>query len=145
MAKVCFLTPHAKILFDIVPLRIIPPIFFGLICYQMAGLRSESVVFLLKFLLVLVLFNMTAASVCLAISIIFKDASLASLVAILVILFQMLFGGLLVNQNSIPKMISWLKNLSFFNFAYEALAVNEVNGLTLVEIKAGLKIDAPGK
>ncbi len=110
----------------------------------MAGLRSESVVFLFKFLLVLVLFNMTAASVCLAISIIFRDASLASLVAILVILFQMLFGGLLVNQNSIPKMIAWLKNLSFFNFAYEALAVNEVNGLTLVEVKAGLKIDAPG-
>ena len=59
----------------------------------MIGLREESPVFLLKFLLVLAMFNVTSASVCvillcvfyislkvcLAISIVFEDSSVASL------------------------------------------------------------------
>lgn len=34
--------------------------------------------------------------------------------------------------------------MSFFNYALEALIVNEVNGLTLRENKFGLQIDVPG-
>jgi hypothetical protein len=110
----------------------------------MAGLRSESLVFLLKFLQVIILFNMSAASLCLMISIIFKDASVASLIAILNLLFQMLFGGFLVNQKSIPDVLWFLKKLSFFGSAFEAVAVNEVNGLKLMDEKAGQKIETTG-
>ena len=110
----------------------------------MVGLRSDSVEYFIKFLLTLVFFNMTAASVCLFISIVFRDVSVATFVALLVMLFQMLFGGLLVNKKSIPISLGWLFNLSFFNFAFEALAVNEVNGLTLYQKGLGLNIDIPG-
>jgi hypothetical protein len=110
----------------------------------MAGLRSESLLYLFKFLYVLVLFNMSAASLCLMISIVFRDASVASLMAILNLLFQMLFGGFLINQKSVPPMISFMKNLSFFGFAFEAVAVNEVNGLKLMDEKAGQKIETTG-
>ena len=122
------------------PLRIIPPIILGVISYFMIGLRSETDI-LLRFLLVLVLFNLTAASCCFAISIIFKEIGVANLVATLVMLFEMLFGGLLLNKNSIPNAFQWMQRISFFNYAFEALVVNEVNGLTLVEEKYGLKID----
>ncbi|KAL2912287.1 FAD-dependent urate hydroxylase [Polyrhizophydium stewartii] len=132
-----------KILFDVLPLRVVPPIILGLICYHMIGLRPDTIL-LLRFLLVLVLFNLTAASVCLAISVVFKDVAVASLIATLVMLFEMLFGGLLLNKSSIPPAFQWLQRLSFFNYAFEALVVNEVNGLTLVEEKFGLKIDVPG-
>ncbi|KAH9270896.1 hypothetical protein BASA83_006849 [Batrachochytrium salamandrivorans] len=132
-----------KILFDILPLRVIPPLILGLICYHMIGLRPDTIL-LLRFLLVLVLFNLTAASVCLTISIIFKDVAVASLIATLVMLFEMLFGGLLLNKASIPPAFQWMQRLSFFNYAFEALVVNEVNGLALVEEKLGLKIDVPG-
>ena len=110
----------------------------------MVGLRSESLLFLFKFLQVIVLFNMSAASLCLMIGIIFKDASIASLMAILNLLFQMLFGGFLVNQKSIPEILWVLKHLSFFGFAFEAVAVNEVNGLNLMDEKAGQKIETTG-
>ena len=95
----------------------------------MVGLREDSPLFLAKFLLVLVLFNLTSASVCLAISIVFVDSSVASLVATLVMLFEMLFGGLLLNKTSLPPYLSWLTDASFFNSAFEALIVNEVRGL----------------
>ncbi|KAJ3130584.1 hypothetical protein HK101_005054, partial [Irineochytrium annulatum] len=134
----------SKVLFDMVPLRVVPPIILGLICYHMIGLRSDSVDFLLRLLLVLILFNLTAAACCMMLSIIFKDAGMASLIATLVMLFEMLFGGLLLNKGTVPVYLRWLQSLSFFNCALEALVVNEVNGLTLYEQKFGLQIDVPG-
>ncbi len=99
----------------------------------MIGLRADSPEYLLKFLLVLVLFNLTAATVCLFISIACPQMGIANLVATLVMLFEMLFGGLLLNKNSVPSYLSWVNHLSFFNCAMEAMAVNEVNGLTLYQ------------
>lgn len=113
----------------------------GLIIYHMIGLRADSPIYLLKFLLVLVLFNLTAASVCLAISIVFKDLSVANLVATLLMLFEMLFGGLLLNKNSLPKYLNWIPKFSFFNSAIEAMVVNEINGLTLYENKHGWEVN----
>ncbi|KAJ3075249.1 hypothetical protein HK102_005651, partial [Quaeritorhiza haematococci] len=131
----------AKVLFDIIPLRVVPPFILGLIIYHMIGLRADSPIFLLKFLLVLVMFNLTAAACCLLISIVFRELGVANLLATLVMLFEMLFGGLLLNKSSIPSYMAWLNNFSFFNCALEALVVNEVNGLTLYENKYGLMID----
>ncbi|CAG8536841.1 12929_t:CDS:2 [Gigaspora rosea] len=45
---------------------------------------------------------------------------------------------------SIPGYLAWLKNLSFFNYAFEAMLVNEVKYLQLTEEKYGLQIDVPG-
>ncbi|TPX31729.1 hypothetical protein SmJEL517_g05000 [Synchytrium microbalum] len=134
----------SKILFDLLPLRVVPPILLGLIVYQMAGLRADSPEYLLKFLLTLVSFNATAAAACLLISIMVPDLASASLVATVVILFEMLFGGLLLNKPSIPVYLSWLNTASYFNCALEALVVNEVNGLKLFDDKFGLMIDVPG-
>ncbi|TPX43569.1 hypothetical protein SeMB42_g01127 [Synchytrium endobioticum] len=134
----------SKILFDLIPLRVVPPILLGLIVYQMAGLRADSPEYVLKFLLTLVAFNATAAAACLAISIIVPDLASASLVATVVILFEMLFGGLLLNKPSIPVYLGWLNTFSYFNCALEALVVNEVNGLKLFDDKFGLMIDVPG-
>lgn len=87
----------AKILFDIIPLRVVPPLMMGLISYYMVGL-VEGVDEFLKFLLVLVLFNLTAAALCLAIGVVFKNVSMANLLSVLVMLFSMLFAGLLLNK-----------------------------------------------
>ncbi|KAJ3256010.1 hypothetical protein HK103_005817 [Boothiomyces macroporosus] len=129
----------SKVFFDLLPLRVIPPVILGLICYHMIGLQPEPDV-LLRFLLVLVIFNVTSASCCLAISIIFEDQAVASLIATLIMLFEMLFGGLLLNKATISPAFQWLYSISFFNYAFEALIVNEVAGLTLVEEKFGFKV-----
>ncbi|OJD27548.1 hypothetical protein ACJ73_01048 [Blastomyces percursus] len=133
----------AKVVFDIVPLRLIPPILMGVIIYPMVGLIPAWPEFL-KFMLILVLFNLAAAGICLTIGIIFRDGSVANLIGSLVMLFSLLFAGLLLNRDAIPKSALWLQTLSIFHYGFEGLIVNEVTYLTLIDHKYGLDIEVPG-
>ncbi|KAK3330063.1 hypothetical protein B0H66DRAFT_508897 [Apodospora peruviana] len=133
----------AKVVFDIVPLRIIPPILLGAIIYPMTGLVAEPGKFFI-FILVLVLFNLAAAAICLFIGIVCKDSGVANLIGSLVMLFSLLFAGLLLNHNAIPAAAIWLQWLSIFHYGFEALIVNEVTALTLVDRKHGIDITVPG-
>lgn len=133
----------AKVLFDIVPLRIIPPILLGAIVYPMTGLVPDVHKFLV-FMLVLVLFNLAAAAICLFIGIVCKDGGVANLIGSLVMLFSLLFAGLLLNHNAIPPAAVWLQWLSIFHYGFEALIVNEVTQLTLIDHKIGIDITVPG-
>ncbi|KAL9010448.1 MAG: hypothetical protein Q9173_004617 [Seirophora scorigena] len=133
----------AKVVFDIVPLRLIPPIIMGAIVYPMTGLVPEWPGFL-KFLLILILFNLAAATICLFIGIVFRDGGVANLIGSLVMLFSLLFAGLLLNHDAIPKAALWLQSLSIFHYGFEALIVNEVTYLTLIDHKYGLDIEVPG-
>ncbi|ANB13836.1 putative ATP-dependent permease ADP1 [Sugiyamaella lignohabitans] len=133
----------AKVMFDIIPLRVFPPILLGLIVYPLVGLSTDGYAFL-RFLLILVLFNLTAASTCLLIGIMIQNTGVASLVGCLVMLFSLLFAGLFLNQDSMPAGAVWFKYISIFHYAYEALTVNEVRYLTLTEKKFGLSIEVPG-
>lgn len=148
----------AKVVFDIIPLRVIPPLIMGIVIYPMVGLVPEAAVFG-KFILTLILFNLAAASVCLLIGIVFRDTGIANLIGSLFMLFSLLFAGLLLNHglwllvfvslelisvDKIPVGLQWAQKLSIFHYAYEALLVNEVTYLTLTEKKFGLSIDVPG-
>jgi ABC-type multidrug transport system permease subunit len=133
----------AKVLFDIIPLRIVPPILMGSIIYPMTGLVADSAHFF-NFILVLVLFNMAAAAVCLFIGIVCKDGGVANLIGSLVMLFSLLFAGFLLNHDATPKGALWLQTLSIFHYGFESLIVNEVLHLTLVDSKYGLDITVPG-
>ncbi|KAF7729016.1 hypothetical protein EC973_005047 [Apophysomyces ossiformis] len=70
----------AKILFDILPLRVLPPLVMGSVSYYMIGLNPAISVFG-KFLLVLILFNLSAAGLCLCFATAFKSVSAANLLA----------------------------------------------------------------
>lgn len=154
----------AKVIFDIVPLRLIPPIIMGVIVYPMTGLIPAVPEFL-RFLLILVLFNLAAAAICLFIGIVFRDGGVANLIGSLVMLFSLLFAGLLLNHDAIPPAAMWLQTvsdsplptlvsnyplltrliqLSIFHYGFEALIVNEVTFLTLIDHKYGLDIEVPG-
>ncbi|KAK9320260.1 hypothetical protein V1517DRAFT_8676 [Lipomyces orientalis] len=133
----------SKVAFDIIPLRVFPPVMLGLIIYPLVGLNFENHG-MLKFLLVLTLFNLAAAAICLCIGVMIKDIGVASLIGSLVMLFSLLFAGLFLNKDSIPKSALWIQNLSIFHYAFEAMAVNEVRYLTLIEYKYGLSIEVPG-
>lgn len=150
MQSTCF----PQILFDNLPLRIVPPLVFGAIVYRLVGLVPEVVIFW-KFMLILVLFNLTTSSVVLFISIAFESTGVASLVGTLVMLFKcvsftcmisvyplsrgffassLLFTGLLVNRDTLGRW-DFLNTISFFHAAFEALAVNELRYLQLTEHK----------
>ncbi|KAF5349768.1 hypothetical protein D9758_010179 [Tetrapyrgos nigripes] len=132
----------SKILFDILPLRIVPPLIFGGIVYGLAGLVPTVVAFW-KFILVLVLFNLATATVVLWLSIAFANTSVASLVGTLIMLYNLLFTGLLINRESVKTPFRFLHTISFFHAAFEALAVNELRYLTLKELRYGVELDVP--
>jgi len=120
----------SKILFDILPLRLVPPLMFGGIVSGLVGL-VPTVAGFWKFM---VLFNSTTASVVLWLSIAFASVSVSSLVGILIMLFNLLFTGLLINRDSVTPAFRWLHTVSFFHAAFEALAVNEMRYLQLKEV-----------
>jgi ABC-type multidrug transport system permease subunit len=86
-----------QVIFDVIPLRVLPPIVMGVILYPMVGLVPGLSEFG-AFLLVLILFNLTSAAICLFIGIIFEETGVASLIGSLVMLFSLLFAGLLLNH-----------------------------------------------
>lgn len=57
----------------------------------------------------------------------------------MIVLIMPLF--ILACLDSVPAYLGWLKNLSFFNYALEALLVNELVYLQLTEVRFGLNID----
>ncbi|KAL6298547.1 hypothetical protein BKA93DRAFT_810707 [Sparassis latifolia] len=132
----------SKILFDIMPLRVVPPLMFGGIVYGLVGLVPTVAAFW-KFMLTLVLFNLTTATVILLLSIAFESSSVASLVGTLVMLFNLMFTGLLINRETVPEAFQWLHTISFFHAGFEGLAVNELRYLQLKQTKYGVDIDVP--
>ncbi|ODO01783.1 hypothetical protein I350_06612 [Cryptococcus amylolentus CBS 6273] len=132
----------SKILFDIIPLRVIPPFVLGSIVYGLAGLNPEVSAFW-KFIMILVLFNLSASSIVLFLSVAVADLGVANLLGSLVMLYNLLFAGLLMNYDRVPNGLKWMLTTSFFHAAYEALLVNELRYLQLIEHKFGLDIQVP--
>jgi len=63
---------------------------------------------------------------------------LASMLCKVVLIYNsssLLFAGLLMNYDRVPKGLKWTQTLSFFHAAYEALLVNELRYLQLIEHK----------
>jgi hypothetical protein len=48
---------------------------------------------------------------------------------------SLLFAGLLMNYDKVPRAFKWMLTTSFFHAAYEALLVNELRYLQLIEHK----------
>ncbi|KAK9451406.1 uncharacterized protein V1518DRAFT_408468 [Limtongia smithiae] len=133
----------SKVVFDIIPLRVFPPLLLGIIIYPLVGLNYDAHA-MLKFLFVMTWFNLAAAAISLFIGVMIKDSGVAVLIGILVNLFNLLFAGLFLNKETMPAGAMWIQNLSIFHYAFEAMAVNELRYLTLIESKFGLSIEVPG-
>ncbi|ODV83454.1 hypothetical protein CANARDRAFT_203144 [[Candida] arabinofermentans NRRL YB-2248] len=133
----------SKIICDVIPLRLFPPIILMAIIYPLVGLNMEGNKFWTG-TLILVLFNLATAVEILVIGILIKEPGSATMIGVLVLLFSLLFAGLFINKETIPSQIAWFENISVFHYGYEALSVNEVNGLVLKEKKYGLDISVPG-
>lgn len=131
----------SKIICDVLPLRIFPPIILTSIAYPLIGLNLEDNGFI-KCLIILVLFNLTVSIEILIIGILVKDSSNATMIGVLTLLFSLLFSGLFINRDSLK--FGFFQYLSMFHYGYEALTVNEVKSLILREKKYGLSIEIPG-
>lgn len=132
----------SKTIMDIVPLRILPPFILGCIIYYPVGLVPTLEQFW-KFIFALISFNLVSFSLVLFISLVCDDSGVANLVGSLIMLFNLLFAGLLVNRDKLPYGTAWLQDISFYHAAFEGLLVNEVRYLTLADKRYGVVIEVP--
>jgi ABC-type multidrug transport system permease subunit len=120
----------AKAISDIIPLRVIPPLILGGIVYRMMGL-VEGGNHVLIFLGTLILASVTASAMCFVISAVTPTVSVGNLIAILLMLFFLLFGGFIVEVTNMPDFIRWVTNLSFFTYGYTVLMINEFKDINI--------------
>lgn len=97
----------------------------------MIGLREITSHFF-WFIFILILFNLASGALCICIGTIANSVASANLISILLILGNMLFAGFLLNTDSLPVYLSWIKYFSYFSYAYEALLINELHGFPIV-------------
>lgn len=132
----------SKMFFDIFPLRIVPAIVLCSICYNLVGYVPTADAFL-RFLLVVVFFSINSGLNGFFIACMIPETGTATLVAVMWLLFQMLFSGILVNQVTLPAYIGWIQYISFFKYAYEALVANETSNLRISINVSGLQLLIP--
>jgi hypothetical protein len=115
----------AVLLFDLLPLRVLPPFFFGFITYDLIGLHAHCKLCLAWFVLVLVLTNVTATMFSMAVGAAASCVAVANVVGSLCFMTFALFGGFLLSKTDMPSYVRWLAGVSFLNNGFEALVVNE--------------------
>ncbi|ELU16058.1 hypothetical protein CAPTEDRAFT_155979 [Capitella teleta] len=118
----------SKVFCDLVPLRLFPVIIYSIIVYFMIGLQMP-IEKLFVFMLTLLALTLTAAAIGFFMSSTVRIFAVANLSIALIYVFSMIFGGLLVNVETLGVWISWVKYLSIFRYGLNALSINELKDM----------------
>lgn len=113
-----------KLVFDIVPLRMVPAILMSCIVYFSVDLRHGPEYFF-PFMMCLFMTCLAAATLCFLLSSLIRVFSVAQLTLALSYVLMMLFGGFLIQFDSIGNWLSWLQYASIFKYGMTALYINE--------------------
>ncbi|TXT15843.1 hypothetical protein VHUM_00346 [Vanrija humicola] len=134
----------ARLLFDIIPLRLVPAAILGVVVYWMVGLAPSAARFF-KFLLILLEFCLSTTLYNFMLAACFSHAGVAILLSSLYNLFLMTYAGFFVNLETIPPVLRWLRYFSTLGYALEALTVNEVGaGISIIDTLNGVQIEING-
>ncbi|XP_072512853.1 broad substrate specificity ATP-binding cassette transporter ABCG2b [Salminus brasiliensis] len=117
----------SKVFVDLVPNRIVPILVFSAIAYYMMGLKPAFTAFLC-FSLTMSMVSLAAVSLAFLVSASVSSFAMANILIALPFVFMMVFGGFLVNLNSMLSWLSWLKWISIFKYGLDAVTINEMTG-----------------
>ncbi|VDN13577.1 unnamed protein product [Dibothriocephalus latus] len=115
----------SKLICDVVPTKALPVLVFMPITYWMAKLVPTVGSFFF-FELILTLGTFSAAAAALFISASVTTFSIANVIISILFVFMMVFGGYLINLNSMGAWLSWLRYFSIFRYTLGGLLINEV-------------------
>lgn len=82
------------------------------------------------FILISMLCNAASIVLGLAVSAVSEDVDHASAMGVPVMILSILFGGFYISIDSLPIVANWIPYISIFRWAYQALCINEFQGLT---------------
>uniref|UniRef100_A0A8C1LSB7 ABC transporter domain-containing protein n=1 Tax=Cyprinus carpio TaxID=7962 RepID=A0A8C1LSB7_CYPCA len=107
----------SKVFADLLPNRILPVFIFSAIPYFMMGLKPDVEVFFL-YCVTLSMVSLSAVSLAFLVSASVGSFAMANILIALPYVVMMVFGGFLVNLNSMLSWMSWLKWASIFRYGY---------------------------
>ncbi|KAI2668767.1 Broad substrate specificity ATP-binding cassette transporter ABCG2 [Labeo rohita] len=117
----------SKVFVDLIPNRIVPILIFSSISYYMMGLNPSFTSFLC-FALTMSMVSLAGVSLAFLVSASVSSFAMANVLITLPFVFMMVFGGFLVNLNSMLNWLSWLKWASIFKYGLDAVTINEMKG-----------------
>ncbi|XP_034394319.1 broad substrate specificity ATP-binding cassette transporter ABCG2b [Cyclopterus lumpus] len=117
----------SKIFADLIPNRIIPIFVFSATAYYMMGLKPAIGAFLC-FALTMSLVSLAGVALAFLVSASVSSFAMANILIALPFVFMMVFGGFLVNLNSMLSWLSWLQWISIFRYGLNAAFINEMAG-----------------
>lgn len=110
------------------PISAFFPLVFSLTVYPMVQL-SGGLARILRFVGIITLESFTAASYGLFIGALMPSTEAALAVGPSSFVLQIVFGGLYITDDNVPRWAGWIPRISLIKHAYEALCVNEFRGL----------------
>ncbi|KAK9881150.1 hypothetical protein WA026_014500 [Henosepilachna vigintioctopunctata] len=113
----------SKIICDL-PLSLFFPVLYTSICYYLVGLNPLFVRFLTTAFIAMMLAQ-ASTGISYVVSAISPDVQIAAERLLIFIIPMLFMGGIYLNIGSIPSFLSWLSNLSWFKFGYEAFMANQ--------------------
>jgi len=110
------------------PVSAIFPTAFASVLYPMAGLNPSLPRFL-SFLGVVILESFTSSAVALTIGAIAPSVDAALAMGPSIMLIFILFGGYSVNEETVPRILRWIPNVSLIRWGFEGMCVSDLRGL----------------
>ena len=119
LTKVIVETPH----------QVFFPFLVMTIAYWMIGLRPSFGHYLIA-VMAAVLSSLNGMAMGMVAGAMFKQVNVGMAILMVILLPLMLFSGFLVNNDSIPVFLRWIRHVSPTKYAFHALMLNEFTGLT---------------
>ncbi|CAG5134414.1 unnamed protein product, partial [Candidula unifasciata] len=113
-----------KVIFDILPLRTVPILLMSSTIYFAVGLNPGADHFFM-FVFSLLCTTLAAAGLCFFLSATVRVFAVAQLLLATGYIFMMLFGGFLINPDSIGPWLNWVQYINLFKYSLSALYINE--------------------
>uniref|UniRef100_A0A8B9H252 ATP binding cassette subfamily G member 2 (JR blood group) n=1 Tax=Astyanax mexicanus TaxID=7994 RepID=A0A8B9H252_ASTMX len=115
----------SKVFADLLPNRILPVFVFSAIPYFMMALKPEVEAFFL-YCVTMSMISLSAVSLAFLVSASVGSFAMANILIALPFVFMMVFGGFLVNLNSMLSWMSWLKWISIFRYEFLLVMTGEM-------------------
>ncbi|CAF1121498.1 unnamed protein product [Adineta steineri] len=119
----------AKIICDLIPLRLIPSFIFSIISYPLMGFQ-RSIHRFLRFFIAIFVSSVFGSALCFFIAACIPTFAVALIITILIFATMMVVSGFLVDLDSIFSFLQWIKWISAIRYSSNLLTINEFQDLT---------------
>uniref|UniRef100_T1JB20 Protein white n=1 Tax=Strigamia maritima TaxID=126957 RepID=T1JB20_STRMM len=114
------------------PIFIVMPFLLSAISYWLIGFYPDAIKFIIASIINILVAN-AATSFGYLISAVSSTTTMALSVGPPAVLPLLLFGGFFLNKRSVPWYLNWLQYISWFKYAFEALAINQWKDVKHIE------------